>query len=226
MPYKLEMLGKADSNSWANDSVFVQFSGSVTASGGATWRIGTTSATEVNLEDCSGCGDLRLEVAGQRLGPGCAVHAGVLRGDRHPEAPRPDARRRHVDRPDPSHAAARAPQPPPPPPPQPSTARARLLKVLDWNTHHGIGTDGVFSLDRFVPYIVKSGANVVSLNEVEKNVGGSYGNVDAPARYAALLKTATGKTWYYKFAQRDGNTNGQGNLILTTFPIEDSDDIS
>ena len=63
---------------------------------------------------------------------------------------------------------------------------------------------------------MNSGANVVSLNEVEKNVG-SYGNVDAPARYASLLKTATGKTWYYKFAQRDGNTNGQGNLILTTF---------
>ena len=37
-------------------------------------------------------------------------------------------------------------------------------------------------------------------------------------------RTATGKTWYYKFAQRDGNTNGQGNLMLTTFPIEDSDD--
>ena len=37
--------------------MFVQFSGSVTVLGfGATWRIGTTSATEVNLEDCSGCG--------------------------------------------------------------------------------------------------------------------------------------------------------------------------
>ena len=94
--------------------------------------------------------------------------------------------------------------------------------MLDWNTHHGIGTDGAFSLDRFIPYIVSSGANVVSLNEVEKNVG-SYGNVDAPAKYASLLKTATGKTWYYNFAQRDGNTNGQGNLMLTTFPIEDSD---
>ena len=39
-----------------NDSVFVQFSGSVTQSGAVTWRIGTTSATDVNLEDCSGCG--------------------------------------------------------------------------------------------------------------------------------------------------------------------------
>jgi hypothetical protein len=55
-PYRLWMRGKADNNYWANDSVFVQFSGSVTSSGTATWRIGSTSAAEWNLEDCSGCG--------------------------------------------------------------------------------------------------------------------------------------------------------------------------
>jgi len=54
--YRLWMRGKADSNSWANDSVFVQFNQSVTSSGAATWRLGTTSAAEVNLEDCNGCG--------------------------------------------------------------------------------------------------------------------------------------------------------------------------
>jgi hypothetical protein len=55
-PYRLWIRGRADSNHWANDSVFVQFSGSVNSSGSAIWRIGTTSSTEVNLEDCSGCG--------------------------------------------------------------------------------------------------------------------------------------------------------------------------
>ena len=54
--YRLWLRGRADSNYWANDSVFVQFSGSVTSGGSPTWRIGTTSATEVNLEECSGCG--------------------------------------------------------------------------------------------------------------------------------------------------------------------------
>src|SRR5262249_51806006 len=39
-----------------NDSVFVQFSGSVDQNNNALWRIGTTDATVVNLEDCSGCG--------------------------------------------------------------------------------------------------------------------------------------------------------------------------
>jgi hypothetical protein len=54
--YRLWIRGKADANNWANDSVFVQFNNSVTSGGAPTWRIGTTSATEVNLEDCSGCG--------------------------------------------------------------------------------------------------------------------------------------------------------------------------
>ena len=54
--YRLWIRGKADSNSWANDSVFVQFNKSVTSSGAATWRLGTPSATEVNLEECGGCG--------------------------------------------------------------------------------------------------------------------------------------------------------------------------
>jgi hypothetical protein len=54
--YRLWVRSKAHNNSWANDSVFIQFSNSVTSSGAATWRIGTTSATEMNLEDCSGCG--------------------------------------------------------------------------------------------------------------------------------------------------------------------------
>jgi endonuclease/exonuclease/phosphatase family metal-dependent hydrolase len=92
--------------------------------------------------------------------------------------------------------------------------------VLDWNTHHGVGSDGVYNIDRFVPWIASSGANVVSLNEVEKFT--SWGNEDQPARYAAMLQAATGKTWHYTFAQRDGAAKGQGNLILTTFPIEAS----
>ena len=56
VPYQITLLGKADQDYWGNDSVFIQFSGSVNASGTAIWRIGTSSATEVNLEDCSGCG--------------------------------------------------------------------------------------------------------------------------------------------------------------------------
>ena len=164
---------------------------------------------------------LRLEVAGQRLRHERRRRARLLRDHRHAADAHPDARRRPVDRPDPVDSRSRPTRYADDDPPLPSS----VLKVLDWNTHHGIGTDGRYDIARFIPYIVNSGANVVSLNEVEKNVG-AYGNEDQPARYAALLRTATGKTWYYNFAQRDGNTNGQGNLILTTFAIEDSDGLS
>jgi Putative Ig domain len=54
--YRLWMRGKAQNNSWANDSVFVQFSGSVDSGGIAVYRIGTTSATIVNLEDAANVG--------------------------------------------------------------------------------------------------------------------------------------------------------------------------
>ena len=56
LPYRLWIRGKAQSDYWGNDSVFVQFSNSVDGSGAARYQIGTTSAFEVNLEDCSGCG--------------------------------------------------------------------------------------------------------------------------------------------------------------------------
>ena len=54
--YRLWIRGKAQNDHWGNDSVFVQFSDSVNSSGMPAYRIGTTSGTEVNLEDCSGCG--------------------------------------------------------------------------------------------------------------------------------------------------------------------------
>ena len=54
--YRLWLRGRGDGDSWSNDSVFVQFSGSTNSSGSSVYRTGTTSALEMNLEDCSGCG--------------------------------------------------------------------------------------------------------------------------------------------------------------------------
>jgi hypothetical protein len=56
-PYHLWLRMKADNDSWQNDSVWVQFSGSVDGAGNATDHIGTTSGAWVSLEECSGCGD-------------------------------------------------------------------------------------------------------------------------------------------------------------------------
>jgi phosphatidylinositol-3-phosphatase len=54
--YRLWLRGKAQDDFWGNDSVFIQFSDSVDGSGTPVYRIGTTGAAEMNLEDCSGCG--------------------------------------------------------------------------------------------------------------------------------------------------------------------------
>ena len=54
--YRLWIRGKAQNDSWQNDSTFVQFSGSVDASGAAQFRMGTTSATVVSIEEGSGLG--------------------------------------------------------------------------------------------------------------------------------------------------------------------------
>jgi hypothetical protein len=54
--YKLWVRLKADGDSWANDSVFVQFTGAKDGAGNPIYEIGTTSALAVNLEECSGCG--------------------------------------------------------------------------------------------------------------------------------------------------------------------------
>lgn len=51
--YHVWLRMRAQSNSSANDSVHVQFSGSVTASGSATMRIGSTSSAQFVLQDGS-----------------------------------------------------------------------------------------------------------------------------------------------------------------------------
>jgi endonuclease/exonuclease/phosphatase family metal-dependent hydrolase len=53
--YRVWLRMKAAGNSKWNDSAWVQFSDSV-VSGNAMYRIGTTSALLVNLEECGGCG--------------------------------------------------------------------------------------------------------------------------------------------------------------------------
>jgi hypothetical protein len=54
--YHFWMRGKADKNSWANDSVYVQFSGTVDSRGAAIYRIGTTSAIWPSVENGTNAG--------------------------------------------------------------------------------------------------------------------------------------------------------------------------
>jgi endonuclease/exonuclease/phosphatase family metal-dependent hydrolase len=103
-----------------------------------------------------------------------------------------------------------------------TSSTSGTLRVLHWNIHHGVGTDGKYNIDRLATWIAKFNPDVVSLNEVERYTG--WGNEDQPARFASLLKTKTGKTWHYHFAQRDGSAKGQGNLILSVIAFNSKGD--
>ena len=100
------------------------------------------------------------------------------------------------------------------------SSTSKLLRVLQWNTHHGgFGTDGVYSPDRVASWAASFKPDVIMFNEIEKN--DYWGNQDQPEVYKALLQQKTGKTWYYIFAQEFGQwtSNGKGNLILSTYPL-------
>ena len=58
VPYRVWIRMRAQNDAWTNDSIFVQFSGSLSSSGAALHRIGTTDAMAVVLEEGSGAGVL------------------------------------------------------------------------------------------------------------------------------------------------------------------------
>jgi endonuclease/exonuclease/phosphatase family metal-dependent hydrolase len=112
---------------------------------------------------------------------------------------------------------ASSPAPAPAPAPTTSTSTS-TLKVLDWNTHYGVGTDGRYNIDRIATYIAKFNPDVVSLNEVTR-YSHYNANEDQASRYAALLKAKTGRTWYYSYKTDNGASKGVGNLVLSRYPI-------
>ena len=56
VPYRLWVRSQAESNSYSNDSMYVQFSGAVDANGAALYRIGSTQAAAIVLQDSLGAG--------------------------------------------------------------------------------------------------------------------------------------------------------------------------
>lgn len=119
-------------------------------------------------------------------------------------------------------AAAAPAAPPRAAPPVPALApsgNAARLRLLHWNLHHGVGTDGRYDINRIASWMAKMAPDVITLNEVEKNT--SWGREDQPARYEILMEQLTGREWHGLFIQEFGNWNGngKGHLILSTYPF-------
>jgi hypothetical protein len=54
--YQLWIRGRAQGNSWKNDSAYVQFSSTVDFGDNPKWRIGSTEGLIFSLEPCVNCG--------------------------------------------------------------------------------------------------------------------------------------------------------------------------
>jgi endonuclease/exonuclease/phosphatase family metal-dependent hydrolase len=64
---------------------------------------------------------------------------------------------------------------------------ARALRLATFNIHHGVGADGLLDLERVASAIEETGAEVVGLQEVDRNWGARSGYVDQPAWLAGRL---------------------------------------
>lgn len=63
----------------------------------------------------------------------------------------------------------------------------RMLTVLSFNIHHGVGPDGRLDLDRLAEEIRRSRADVVGLQEVDRHFGARSDWADQPGELAARL---------------------------------------
>lgn len=244
-PYRLWLRARADGNYWANDSFFVQFTNSLNAAGVPALRIGSTDAFTVNLEDSAaarvsgwdwqdtgygagvlgplvsfatpGTQTIRIQTREDGVRFDQVVLSAVKYLSVAPGSLKNDAT-----------IVVPVTTPPAPTPlepqivPPPTTGPVRI-RVLQWNLHHGVGTDGRYDIDRITTSMAAMTPDIVFLNEVEKYTG--WGNENQPERYRALLEAKTGKRWYSHFAQEFGawTSNGKGSEILSTFPFDSTD---
>jgi endonuclease/exonuclease/phosphatase family metal-dependent hydrolase len=215
----------------------VQFSNAVTSSGAAAYRIGSTAATTLTIEDCNGCGVSgwgwndnyygsstgaliyfgstgTQKIRVQNREDGISIDQIVLSPVMYRSAA-PGAKKNDGTILDPATGKATSTSTST----SSGTYSGTPLKVLHYNLHHGVGTDGKYDLNRIANVIAKANPDVVSLNEVEKYT--YWGNEDQPARYKAMLQSKTGRTWYMVWAQEYGqwSSNGKGNLLLSRYPF-------
>ncbi len=89
----------------------------------------------------------------------------------------------------------------------------RLLRVLTYNIHHGVGIDNKLDLDRIAKFIVNNKIDIAAVQEVDSCTERT-GKINTPS----YLAEKTGMEFAFggniKF---DGGS--YGNLILSKFPI-------
>ncbi|MBC8091719.1 MAG: endonuclease/exonuclease/phosphatase family protein [Pseudonocardia sp.] len=97
----------------------------------------------------------------------------------------------------------------------------RALTVLTFNIHHGAGADGVVDLDRLAAEIAATGADVVTLQEVDRHYGERTSFVDQPVELAARLGMAQvfAPNYVLEPPAPGAPPREHGTVILSRFPI-------
>ena len=98
--------------------------------------------------------------------------------------------------------------------PHPAVGEAKpRLRVLTYNIHHGVGTDGKFDYERLARAITDLSPDVVALQEVDRRTGRASG-VDQLAILEKLtgMKAVYGRSFHFSGGE-------YGNAILSHFPL-------
>jgi endonuclease/exonuclease/phosphatase family metal-dependent hydrolase len=102
---------------------------------------------------------------------------------------------------------------PPPVPPSSSTT----IRVMQWNIHKTLGSDGVCNPDRITNTVVAQDVDVVSFNEVNFFSGVCAWAFDMGQRLESLLEQKTGVSWYRQSVNVYGGSSGYGNVLLSRY---------
>jgi endonuclease/exonuclease/phosphatase family metal-dependent hydrolase len=95
--------------------------------------------------------------------------------------------------------------------------RARRVRILSYNIHHGEGTDGRINLERIAKVIRSASPDLVALQEVDRKTDRS-GGVDQPAELARLtgMEVVFGRNITYQ-------GGGYGNAVLSRLAVKRSE---
>jgi endonuclease/exonuclease/phosphatase family metal-dependent hydrolase/fibronectin type 3 domain-containing protein len=100
-----------------------------------------------------------------------------------------------------------------------TSSQPQPLRLMTWNINGGKDASGGVSVDAQVALMVNSGAQVIALQGVTISAAG-----DLSTLYQTKLENATSRTWNALWIAdpRLASANPEGNLLLTTMPIDSS----
>ena len=98
------------------------------------------------------------------------------------------------------------------------------VQVMSYNIHHGRGVSGGLDLEEIAAVIEASGADIIGLQEVDRNFGQRSDYQDQPAMLASRLNMhyVYGDSLRVQHLRPGRGVGYYGNMILSRYPILDS----